>query len=56
MYELVLHAVNVEIRIRIYDVVLYELVWDEKKRKPVSSKDMMGIVQQQSVQGELDEK
>ena len=56
MYELVLHAVNVEIRIRIYDVVLYEFVWDRKQRKPVSSKDRMIIVQQQSSQGEFDEK
>ena len=56
MYELVLNDFDEVIQIRIYDVVLYKLVWDEKKRKPVSSKEMMGIVQQQPVKGELDEK
>ena len=56
MYESVLNNVNEEKRICINEVVLYEIVWGQEKRKPVSSKDMMGIVQQQSVQGELDEK
>ncbi len=55
MYKLVLNDVNDVIPICTYEVVLYKIVWDQKKRKPVSSKDMMGIVQQQSVQGELDE-
>ena len=56
MYESVLNNVNEEKRICINEVVLYEIVWGQEKRKQVSSKDMMGIVQQQSVQGELDEK
>jgi hypothetical protein len=53
---LVFNNVDDVVQIRIYDVVLYEFIWDQKQSKPVSSKAMMIIVQQQSGQGEFNER
>jgi hypothetical protein len=40
----------------VYRIVLYAILWYQEKRKPICLKDMMRIVWQQTVSGELDEK